>query len=53
MLSVHQADCERATQPTSGGGGTIFPGSRPVHGYHTYVLVTECLLTRSVLFFKT
>ena len=27
MLSVHRADCERATQPySSGGGGTIFPG---------------------------
>ena len=25
MLSVHRADCERATQPySSGGGGTIF-----------------------------
>ena len=25
MLSVHRADCERATQPYSiGGGGTIF-----------------------------
>ena len=28
MLSVHRSDCERATQPySSGGGGTIFPGS--------------------------
>ena len=30
-LSVHRADCERATQPySSGGGGTIYPGSRSV-----------------------
>ena len=36
MLSVHRADCERATQPySSGGGGTIFPGSRPAECYHT------------------
>ena len=36
MLSVHRADCERATQPySSGGGGTIFPGSRPAEYYHT------------------
>ena len=49
MLSVHRADCERATQPnSSGGGGTIFPGSRP----HTSVLVIECFLTRSMLFLK-
>ena len=34
------------------GGGTIFPGSRPVHGYHTFVLVIECLLTRLLLFLK-
>ena len=30
-FSVHRADCERATQPySSGGGGTIYPGSRSV-----------------------
>ena len=29
-VSVHPACCERATQPYSlGGGGTIYPGSRP------------------------
>ena len=29
-VSVHRAYCERATQPFSlGGGGTIYPGSRP------------------------
>ena len=29
-VSVHQACCERATQPYSlGRGGTIYPGSRP------------------------
>ena len=29
-VSVHRACCERATQPYSlGGGGTIYPGSRP------------------------
>ena len=30
-VSVHQARCERATQPYSlgGGGGTIYQGSRP------------------------
>ena len=28
--SVHRACCERATRPYSlGGGGTIYPGSRP------------------------
>ena len=36
MLSIHRADCERATQPySSGGGGTISPGSRPAECYHT------------------
>ena len=53
MLSVHRADCERATQPySSGGGSTIFPGSRPANGYHTFVLVIECFLTCSMLFLK-
>ena len=29
-VSVHRACCERATEPYSlGGGGTIYPGSRP------------------------
>ena len=49
--SIHRACCERATQPYSlGGGGTIYPGSRPA-GVTTRSprMVTECLLTRSVL----
>ena len=33
-------------------GGTIFPGSRPAHDYHTAVLAIECFLTRSMLFLK-
>ena len=38
MLSVHRADYERATQPfSSGGGGTSFPGSRPVWVPHVRV----------------
>ena len=50
-VSIHQACCERATQPYSlGGGGTICPGSRPA-GVTTRCprMVTECLLTRSML----
>ena len=50
-VSVHRACCERATKPYSfGGGGTIYPGSRPA-GVTTRSprMVTECLLTRSVL----
>ena len=45
-VSVHQACCERATQPYSlGGGGTIYPGSRPA-GVTTRCpkMVTECLI---------
>ena len=53
MLSVHRADCKRAIQPySSGGGGAIFPGSIPVHGYNTFMLVIECFLTRPMLFLK-
>ena len=50
-VSVHRACCERATQPYwLGGGGTIYPGSRPT-GVTTPNprMVTECLLTRSML----
>ena len=50
-VSVHQACCERATQPYSlGGGVTICPVSRPA-GFTTRCprMVTECLLTRSML----
>ena len=50
-VSVHRACCERTTQPYSlGGGGTIYPGSRPA-GVTTSSprMVTECLLTRSML----
>ena len=50
-VSVHRACCERATQPYSlGGGGTIYPGSRPA-GVTTRCpgMVTECLLTHSML----
>ena len=36
MLSVHRPDCERAIQPfSSGGGGTIFPGSIARPGFMT------------------
>ena len=50
-VSVHRACCERATQPYSlGGGGTIFPGSRPASvTTGSPRIVTECLLTRSML----
>ena len=35
-VSVHRACCDRATQPYSrGGGGTIWPGSRPAGGHNT------------------
>ena len=50
-FSVHRACCERPTQPYSlGGGGKIYPGSRPA-GVTTRSprMVTECLLTRSML----
>ena len=50
-ISVHRACFERATKPYSlGGGGTIYPGSRP-SGVTTRSprTVTECLLTRSML----
>ena len=50
-VSVHRACCERATQPYSlGGGGTIEPGSRPAGvTARSPRIVTECLLTRSIL----
>ena len=50
-VSVHRECCERATQPYSlGGGGTIYPGSRPAGvTIRSPRLVTECLLTRSML----
>ena len=56
-ICVHRACCERATQPYSlggvcvgGGGGTIYPGSRPA-GVTSRCprMVTECLLTLSML----
>ena len=50
-VSVHRACRERATQSYSlGGGGTIYPGSRPA-GVTSRCprMVTECLLTRSML----
>ena len=51
-VSVHRACCERAAKPYSlgGGGGTIYPGSRPA-GVTTRSprIVTECLITRSML----
>ena len=49
-VSVHRACCERATQSYSlSVGGTICPGLRSA-GYHTLSeVVTECLLTRSML----
>ena len=50
-VSVHRICCERATQPYSlGGGGTIYPGSRPVDATtRSPRMVIECLLTRSAL----
>ena len=50
-VSLHQACCERATQPYSlGGGCTIYPGSIPA-GVTTRSprMVTECLFIRSML----
>ena len=50
-VSVHRACCERAIQTYSlGGGGTIYPGSRPA-GVTTRSprMVTECLFIRSML----
>ena len=50
-VSVHRACCERASQPYSlGGGGTIYPGSRPA-GVTTRSprMVTECLLTMACI----
>ena len=48
---VHRACCERAIQPYSlGGGGAIYPGSRPVDvTTRSPRMVTELLLTRSML----
>ena len=63
-VSVHQLCCEWATQPYSlgGGGGSIYPGSRPAGGGTIYPgsrpagvttrsprMVAECLLTRLML----
>ena len=50
-VSVRRAWCERATQPYSlGGGGTIYPGSRPAAvTTRNPRMITECLLTRSML----
>ena len=49
-VSVHRACCERATQPYSlVGGGTICPGSRPAGVTIRPRMVTECLLTGSML----
>ena len=50
-VSVHRACCEGATQPYSiGGGGTIYPGSRPADvTTPSPRMVAECLLTRSML----
>ena len=50
-ISIHRACCKRATQTYAlGGGGTIYPGSRPA-GVTTRSprMVAECLLTRSML----
>ena len=50
-VSVYRTCCERATQPYSlGGGGTIYPDSRPAGvTARSQIMVTECLLTRSIL----
>ena len=50
-VSLHRTCCERVTQPYSlGGGSTIYPGTS-LAGVTTHSLrmVTECLLTRSML----
>ena len=50
-VSVHRACYERTTQPYSlGGGGTIYPGSRPAYvTTRSLRMVAEYLLTRSML----
>ena len=50
-VSVQRACCGRATQPYSlGGGGAIYPGSRPADVTNRSPrMVVECLLTRSML----
>ena len=50
-VSVHGTCCERATRPYSlGGGGTIYPSSRPADvTTRSPRMATECLLTRSML----
>ena len=50
-VSVHRTCCERATQLYSiGGGGTIYPGSRPADvTTRSPRIVAECKLTRSML----
>ena len=49
-VSAHPACCERATQPYTLGGGTIYPGSRPADDTtRSQRMVTDCLLTRSML----
>ena len=50
-FSTHRACCKSATQPYSlGGGGTIYPGSRPAGvTVRSPRMVTECSLTRSML----
>ena len=54
ILSLHRADCERATQPySSGGGGYDFSRLKTSRVLpHTSVLVIECFLARSMLFLK-
>ena len=54
MLSVHRADCERATQPYSSVGGRYdFSRLKTSQALpHTSVLIIECFLTRSMLFLK-
>ena len=48
-VSVHRACCELSTKPYSlGGGGTIYPGSGPA-GVRSPRMVTELLITRSML----
>ena len=50
-VSIHRTCCERASQPYSlGGGGTIYPGSRPAGvTIRSPRMVTECLHTRLML----
>ena len=50
-VSIHRACCERPTHRYSlGGGGTIYPGSKPAGvTIRSPRMVTECFLSSSML----